>query len=79
MYNFANNEVPRPVKIIETESGMVVASSGCWAGGIKGDPEAPIKWQRILHLVTPTSELSHQQQTAQGHAISGETGPMQET
>ena len=56
-------------------------NSYCWAGGIKGDREAPTKWWQTPHLVAPTSELSHHQQTppTPGHVIRGETGPMQET
>ena len=46
-------------------------SRKCWAGGIRGDQEAPTKWWWILHLVTPTSELSHHQQTTRGHIIRG--------
>ena len=43
----------------------------CWASGIKGDREAPTKWQWTLHLVALTSEVSHHQQTARGHVIRG--------
>ena len=44
-----------------------------WRDG-GGGWEAPTKWQWTLHLVAPTSELSHHQQTTQGaqeHVIRG--------